>query len=128
VVRSFDPGLPRITAHGSRLNQVWTNLIDNAADAISEAGIDDGQIIVRAELEDDCIVVQVENNGPEIPPAVKERIFEAFFTTKEPGKGTGLGLDTVYDVVANQHHGTIEVDSTEARTIFTVKLPISQQT
>jgi signal transduction histidine kinase len=125
VVRSFDPDLPRITAHGSRLNQVWTNLIDNASDAINEADIEDGQIIVTTALEDGCIVVQVENNGPEIPPAVKERIFEAFFTTKEPGKGTGLGLDTVYDVVANQHHGTIEVDSIEARTIFTVKLPIS---
>jgi signal transduction histidine kinase len=70
-------------------------------------------------------VVQVENNGPEIPLAVKDRIFEAFFTTKEPGKGTGLGLDTVYDVVANQHHGTIEVDSTPERTIFTVTLPIA---
>ncbi len=125
VVRSFDPDLPRITAHGSRLNQVWTNLIDNAADAIREAGIDDGQIIVRTELHDDSIVVQVENNGPEIPPTVMDRIFEAFFTTKEPGKGTGLGLDTVYDVVVNQHRGTIEVDSTEARTIFTVTLPVA---
>ena len=65
----------------------------------------------------------LENNGPEIPPAVKDRIFEAFFTTKEPGKGTGLGLDTVYDVVANQHHGTIDVDSTPERTVFTVTLP-----
>ncbi|MEA3501966.1 MAG: cyclic nucleotide-binding domain-containing protein [Actinomycetota bacterium] len=126
VVRSFDPNLPRITAHGSRLNQVWTNLIDNAADAISDAGIDDGQIVVRTALQDDCIVVQVENNGPKIPSEVKDRIFEAFFTTKEPGKGTGLGLDTVYDVVVNQHQGTIEVDSTEARTVFTVSLPITQ--
>lgn len=125
VVRSFDPDLPRITAHGSRLNQVWTNLIDNAADAIRDAGVDDGRITVTTAVQDDCMVVQVENNGPEIPPAVKDRIFEAFFTTKEPGKGTGLGLDTVYDVVANQHHGTIEVDSTEERTIFTVTLPIA---
>ena len=125
VVSDFDTDLPRITAHGSRLNQVWTNLIDNAADAIHDADIDDGQIIVRTSLEDGCIVVQVENNGPEIPPKTKDRIFEAFFTTKEPGKGTGLGLDTVYDVVANQHHGTIEVDSTPERTIFTVTLPIA---
>ncbi len=126
VVRSFDPDLPRITAHGSRLNQVWTNLIDNASDAIHEAGVDDGQIVVTTSLEDGWIVVQVENNGPEIPPAVKDRIFEAFFTTKEPGKGTGLGLDTVYDVVANQHKGTIEVDSSPERTIFTVKIPVTQ--
>jgi signal transduction histidine kinase len=126
VVRSFDPDLPRITAHGSRLNQVWTNLIDNASDAIHDSDIEDGQIVVSAALENDCIVVRVENNGPEIPPAVKDRIFEAFFTTKEPGKGTGLGLDTVYDVVANQHHGTIDVDSTPERTIFTVTLPTDQ--
>ena len=125
IVRSFDPNLPLITAHGSRLNQVWTNLIDNASDAINEAAIKDGQIVVSTRLEHDCIVVKIENNGPEIPPAVKERIFEAFFTTKEPGKGTGLGLDTVYDVVANQHHGTIEVDSTPERTVFTVTLPIT---
>ena len=123
IVRSFDPDLPRITAHGSRLNQVWTNLIDNASDAIHESGNENGQIIVSTALQDDCIVVEVENNGPEIPPAVKDRIFEAFFTTKEPGKGTGLGLDTVYDVVANQHHGTIDVDSTPERTVFTVTLP-----
>ena len=126
VVRSFDPDLPRITAHGSRLNQVWTNLIDNASDAIRDSGIEDGQIVVSAAVKNDCIVVRVENNGPEIPPAVKDRIFEAFFTTKEPGKGTGLGLDTVYDVVANQHHGTIDVDSTPERTIFTVTLPTDQ--
>jgi len=125
VVRSFDPDLPRVTAHGSRLNQVWTNLIDNAADAINEADIEDGRIVVSTGLEHECIVVKVENNGPEIPSTVKDRIFEAFFTTKEPGKGTGLGLDTVYDVVANQHHGTIEVDSTEDRTIFTVRIPIT---
>ena len=125
VVRSFDPNLPLITAHGSRLNQVWTNLIDNAADAIHEADIEEGRIVVSTGLEHDCIVVKIENNGPEIPPAVKERIFEAFFTTKEPGKGTGLGLDTVYDVVANQHHGTIDVDSTPERTVFTVTLPVT---
>ena len=126
IVRAFDSALPRITAHGSRLNQVWTNLIDNAADAIVDAGMTDGQIIVRTALDDDCVVVEVENNGPRIPPKLRDRMFEAFFTTKEPGKGTGLGLDTVYDVVANQHHGAIDVDSTPERTIFTVSLPINQ--
>ena len=125
IVRAYDPDLPRITAHGSRLNQVWTNLMDNAADAIHEADIGDGRIVVSTGLEHDCIVVRIENNGPEIPPAIKDRIFEAFFTTKEPGKGTGLGLDTVYDVVANQHHGKIDVDSNSARTVFTVTLPIT---
>ena len=71
------------------------------------------------------MIVAVENNGPEIPAAVQERIFEAFFTTKEPGRGTGLGLDTVYDIVVNQHRGTIEVDSNQERTVFTVSLPIA---
>ncbi len=73
----------------------------------------------------DRVVVTIENNGPEIPEAVKDRIFEAFFTTKEPGRGTGLGLDTVRDIVVNQHHGTIDVASTRGQTTFTVTLPIN---
>jgi signal transduction histidine kinase len=124
VIRDYEPDLPTITAHGSRLNQVWTNLIDNAADAIRDAGIDDGHIIVTVTAGDADVVVAVENDGPEIPAAVQDRIFEAFFTTKEPGRGTGLGLDTVYDIVVNQHRGTIDVESSPKRTTFTVTLPI----
>lgn len=123
ITRVYEPDLPTITAHGSRLNQVWTNLIDNAADAIRDGGIDDGQITLKASCDDGRVIVAIENNGPEIPPGTQERIFEAFFTTKEPGRGTGLGLDTVYDIVVNQHRGTIDVDSTPDRTIFTVTLP-----
>ena len=125
VVRDYEPDLPTIQAYGSRLNQVWTNLIDNAADAIRDAGIEDGRITVTARTGDEFIVIAVANNGPEIPPSVRDRIFEAFFTTKEPGRGTGLGLDTVYDIVANQHRGTIDVESNPEQTTFIVTIPIA---
>jgi signal transduction histidine kinase len=125
MVRDYEPGLPTIPAYGSRLNQVWTNLIDNAADAIHDSGTADGRIKIAASARGDALIVTVENNGPEISPSVRGRIFEAFFTTKEPGKGTGLGLDTVYDIVVNQHRGTINVDSDQERTIFKVELPIA---
>ncbi|MEN8235882.1 MAG: cyclic nucleotide-binding domain-containing protein, partial [Actinomycetota bacterium] len=124
IERDHEADLPHITAHGSQLNQVWTNLIDNAADAIRDAGIDDGRITIRASQERDCIVVDVENGGPSIPPEIRDRIFEAFFTTKPPGQGTGLGLDTVWDVVVNQHRGEIDVESDDGRTVFRVCLPI----
>jgi signal transduction histidine kinase len=126
IVRDYQPDLPTIEAYGSRLNQVWTNLIDNAADAINDSGTVNGQIRITASARRDALVVAVENNGPEIPPSVRDRIFEAFFTTKEPGKGTGLGLDTVYDIVVNQHRGTINVASDRERTIFSVELPIQR--
>jgi signal transduction histidine kinase len=128
VVREYDEALPDVTAHGSRLNQVWTNLIDNAADAIHDAGVDNGRIAIRTAAGRNCVVIEIENNGPEIPRELRDRIFEAFFTTKEPGRGTGLGLDTVYDIVANQHRGKIEFDSNDERTIFTVTLPIAPPT
>ena len=107
---------------------MWTNLIDNAADAIREAGLTSGQITVTATATEGFVRVGIANNGPEIPRGVRDRIFEAFFTTKAPGKGTGLGLDTVYDVVVNQHRGTIEVDSSPEATVFTVALPIAGET
>ncbi len=128
IVRDIDPNLPRISAYGSRLNQVWTNLIDNAADAIRDAGLTSGQITVTATATEGFVRVEIANNGPEIPRGVRDRIFEAFFTTKAPGRGTGLGLDTVYDVVVNQHRGTIEVDSSPEATVFTVALPIAGET
>ena len=128
IVRDLDPDLPRISAYGSRLNQVWTNLIDNAADAIRDAEIARGRITVTATATDEAVRVEIANNGPEIPRSIRDRIFEAFFTTKAPGKGTGLGLDTVYDIVVNQHRGTIDVDSSADRTVFVVTLPISGET
>jgi len=126
VERDYAPDVPTIVAYGSQLNQVWTNLLDNAADAINETGTEDGRVSIRAFPQDECVVVEVENNGPPIPPHVADRIFEAFFTTKAPGKGTGLGLDTAYSIVVNQHRGSLRVRSDEAGTIFTVILPASQ--
>jgi signal transduction histidine kinase len=125
IVRDIDPRLPTIAGYGSRLNQVWTNLIDNASDAIRDAGIASGRITVTATADGDTVRVEVANNGPQIPPEIQNRIFEAFFTTKAPGRGTGIGLDTVYDIVANQHRGTIDVDSSPDVTVFTVTLPIA---
>lgn len=128
ITTVFAPGLPSIVAYGSQLNQVWTNIIDNAADAIHEADLSDGTITIRAFSQDEHIVVEVENNGPAIPDDVIDRIFEAFYTTKDPGKGTGLGLDTAYSIVVTQHGGSLTVTSEPEGTVFTVTLPITQKT
>ena len=128
IAREYEPDLPTIVAYGSQLNQVWTNLLDNAADAINEAMEDGGRVIIRARSDEGCIIVEVENNGPAIPDHVIDRIFEAFYTTKEPGKGTGLGLDTAYSIVVSQHRGSLTVRSEPDATIFTVVLPIDQDT
>jgi len=127
VVRDYEDGLPHITAFGSQLNQVWTNLIDNAADAITAAGLRDGVIQIRARGVGDSVVVEVEDNGPGIPAEMTDRVFDAFYTTKPPGKGTGLGLDIVKSIVRNQHRGEIEVDSRPGRTVFTITLPVSME-
>ena len=128
VDREYAEELPKITAYGSQLNQVWTNLIDNASDSLRDAGTEDPLITIRAIERADCIIVTIEDNGPGIPPEVKDRIFEAFYTTKEPGKGTGLGLDTVYSIVVNQHRGAVNVDSEPGSTRFTVKIPADLDT
>jgi signal transduction histidine kinase len=125
IDRRYAEDLPTITAYGSQLNQVWTNLLDNAADAITETGTD-GTITIRAYSKDDRVIVEIENDGPEIPTEVRDRIFEAFFTTKDPGKGTGLGLDTAYNIVVNRHRGELAVTSSPQSTVFTVTLPITQ--
>jgi signal transduction histidine kinase len=119
VERHDDPDLPIICATGSRLNQVWTNLLDNAADAVGEGG----RIRIDTFAEDDEVVVQVIDDGPGIPPELQSRVFEPFFTTKPPGKGNGLGLDTSYRIVVNDHMGTMNVSSEPGRTTFTVRLP-----
>ena len=124
VVTDYAEDLPTITAHGSLLNQVWTNLIDNAADAIHDSGTDPGWIRISVDAGDGDIVVEVANNGPTIEQDVIDRIFEAFFTTKEPGKGTGLGLDTAYRIVVTDHRGSIKVASENDVTTFTVRIPI----
>ncbi len=117
--RDYAPNLPHITAHGSRLNQVWTNLIDNAVDAMNGQG----KITIRTWREDDMIVVEIADNGPGIPPELQPRIYEPFFTTKDVGQGTGLGLDTVYHIITQEHHGEIRLSSQPGDTRFQVFLP-----
>lgn len=121
VERHFDPNLPTILARGGDLNQVWTNLIDNAIDALNG----EGTIKLITRCENNYVMVEVTDDGPGIPPEVLPRIFEPFFTTKGVGIGNGLGLDTVYRIV-NQHSGTVEVQSVPGCTRFIVRLPIGK--
>jgi signal transduction histidine kinase len=121
VTREYDQTLPQLCAHGSELNQVWTNLIDNAIDAMGGKG----ELRIRTSRELDRLLVEIIDNGPGIPENVKAHIFEPFFTTKGVGEGTGLGLDTVYRIVRN-HHGEITFDSKPGETCFQVRLPLQQ--
>jgi signal transduction histidine kinase len=121
IQREFDPELPQIFARGGELNQVWTNLIDNAIDALGGQGI----IHLITRCENNYAMVEITDNGPGIPPEDLPRIFEPFFTTKGVGAGTGLGLDTAYRIIT-QHQGTIEVQSKPGQTRFIVRLPMGQ--
>jgi signal transduction histidine kinase len=123
VLRDYDPGLPRITAYGGELNQVWTNLIDNAIDAVSASDLS-GRITLRTGCERDRVLVEVADDGPGIPPENRARIFEPFFSTKDVGHGTGLGLDVSYRIVVGRHGGDIHVVSEPGRTRFEVRLPV----
>ena len=109
-----------VNSFGSELNQVWTNIIDNAIDAMSGKG----DLRVRTYRDDSCVVVEIGDSGPGIPPEVQPHIFEPFFTTKGVGEGTGLGLDTVQRIV-KKHRGTIQVSSKPGDTRFEVWLPLS---
>jgi signal transduction histidine kinase len=121
LVRAFDRSAPRILAHGGELNQVWTNLIDNAIDAMGGKG----ELIVRTSRELDFVLVEIIDNGPGISDAVKPHLFEPFFTTKGVGEGTGIGLDTVYRIV-RAHHGEVSFESQPGRTSFQVRLPVKR--
>src|SRR6266498_2079416 len=123
LVRAFDRSLPRIMAYGSELNQVWTNLIDNAIHAINGTG----KIRIGTSLEDNQLVVEIEDNGPGIPPEVQAHMFEPFFTTKSVGTGTGLGLIISNRIVGDRHGGEIEFESRPGETRFKVRLPIHHQ-
>ncbi|MGI9577883.1 MAG: ATP-binding protein [Microthrixaceae bacterium] len=132
VERDYDSDLALIEANGSELNQVWTNLLDNAADAIGERRRADGEaaagrIVVSAKNHGEGIVVEIADDGSGIPAHVVEQIFDSFFTTKEPGKGTGLGLDICRQIVVIGHDGDLSVDSEPGRTTFRVELPIQQR-
>jgi signal transduction histidine kinase len=123
----YDSNLPPICANGSQMNQVWTNLIDNALDAIeaNTAKTAKGRFSVVTRREVDQAVIEMTDNGGGIPPEIGKRIFEPFFTTKSQGEGTGLGLDMVYRIV-RQHHGDVRFVSQNGETTFTVRLPLTQ--
>jgi signal transduction histidine kinase len=119
VKRDYATGLPLIEAHGSELNQVWTNILDNAIDAMQGKG----EIILRTRAEGDRVIVEIQDNGPGIPAEIQKRVYEPFFTTKPPGLGTGLGLHIAYTVV-NNHAGRIDLTSEPGKTCFQVTLPM----
>jgi signal transduction histidine kinase len=119
VERQYAPALPTIMGRGGELNQVWTNIIVNAIEAMNYQGT--LRLITRCEH--DFVMIEIADDGPGIPPEIQGRIFEPFFTTKGVGKGTGLGLDISYRVV-KQHNGTIELQSRPGNTRFIVRLPI----
>jgi signal transduction histidine kinase len=120
VVRDYEENLPLVCGHGGELNQVWTNLIDNAIDAVEGHG----RITVRTASENGRVLVEIADNGRGIPEEARERIFEPFYTTKDVGKGTGLGLDISHRVVVEDHEGDIRVLSEPGDTRFQVRLPI----
>jgi signal transduction histidine kinase len=123
LVRAFDRTIPRIPAYGSELNQVWTNLIDNAIDAVKGAG----KICVGTSYEHDQVVVEIVDDGPGIPADVQSRMFEPFFTTKSVGMGTGLGLIISNRIVGDRHGGEIEFESKPGETRFKVRLPVNHK-
>lgn len=120
VVRDYDAGLPRASVYGSELNQVWTNLLDNAIDAIGERGT----ITVRTRRDGDQAEVTVTDDGPGIPPEVVDHVFDPFFTTKGVGAGTGLGLDTARRIVVDRHRGSLGVGSRPGETTFRIRIPL----
>jgi signal transduction histidine kinase len=120
ITRDYADDVPRIEAYGSELNQVWTNLIDNAIDAIAGQG----ELTLRAFTAENVVTVDVIDHGPGIPPEIQPRIFEPFFTTKAPGVGTGLGLHIAYNIVVHRHRGQLQVASTPGETRLRVVLPI----
>jgi signal transduction histidine kinase len=122
VVRDYDRTLPKLTVSGSELNQVWTNLLDNAIDALGEQGT----ITVATRRDGSCAVVEISDDGPGIPAEVAGRIFDPFFTTKDVGKGTGLGLATARRIVVDRHGGSLTLEDQPGRTSFQVRLPFTQ--
>jgi signal transduction histidine kinase/predicted CoA-binding protein len=119
VVREYSKEPPQIQGWGSELNQVWTNLLDNAADALGGKGT----VTIRTSCTPEFVVVEIEDDGPGIPAEIQGRVFDPFFTTKPIGKGTGLGLDISWGIVVNRHRGEIGVESRPGRTVFRVRLP-----
>ena len=123
VVKDFDHELPKIPAYPAELNQVWTNIIDNAVQAMDGHGT----LTIRTSRRDDSLLVDFGDTGPGMTEEVRQRIFEPFFTTKAVGQGTGLGLDISFRIIVNRHHGDITVTSEPGNTHFLVRLPLAEQ-
>ena len=121
LVKDYDRSLPQIPAYPSELNQVWTNLIENALQAMDGPGT----LTIRTARDDGCVLVEIGDTGPGIPADIQKRIFEPFFTTKPVGQGTGLGLDISWRIVVNKHHGDLRVESEPDNTRFQVRLPVT---
>ena len=119
IRREYAENLPKIQAYGSELNQVWTNIIDNAIDAMAGHG----EIVLRTRSEGDWVTVEIEDNGPGIPEEIQNNIFSPFFTTKPVGKGTGLGLNISYNII-QKHNGEIKIYSNPGKTRFVINLPV----
>jgi signal transduction histidine kinase len=120
VHRQYAADLPHIQAYGSELNQVWTNLIDNAIDAMEGQG----ELTLRTRYDEQWLIVEIEDGGPGIPEDIQPNLFDPFTTTKAPGKGTGLGLNIAHNIVAQKHQGRIDVHSQPGKTCFEVRLPL----
>jgi signal transduction histidine kinase len=123
IVKQYDKTLPKIPAYAAELNQVWTNLIENAAQAMNG----EGTLTIRTALDEDRVLVEIGDTGPGIPADIQKRIFEPFFTTKAVGVGTGLGLDIAWRIIVNKHHGDLRVESVPGDTRFQVRLPIQPE-
>ena len=121
IAKDYDRTLPDIPAYPGELNQVWTNLIDNAVSAMHGAGT----LTIRTARDGEYLLVEVGDTGPGVPPEIRDRIFEPFFTTKPVGEGTGLGLDISWRIVVNTHHGYLQVESVPGDTRFRVRLPLT---
>ncbi len=121
VRRDYTPDLPTIEGYGSELNQAWTNLIDNAVDAMGGRG----RLTLRTRSDDEWVTVEIEDTGPGIPEAIRSSVFDPFVTSKPPGQGTGLGLNITHTIVVQKHRGRIDVESEPGRTRFIVRLPRS---
>jgi signal transduction histidine kinase len=121
VKRNYAADMPQIEAYGSELNQVWTNLIENAIEAMDG----EGEISLQTHREINCVIVEIEDNGSGIPEDIQGHIFDPFFTTKPPGLGTGLGLNVSHNIVVQKHKGRLEVHSKPGKTRFQVRLPLA---
>jgi signal transduction histidine kinase len=122
LVREYDRTLGKLTVRGSELNQVWTNLLDNAIDALGERGT----ITIATRADGECAIVEIADDGPGIPDDVASQIFDPFFTTKDVGYGTGLGLATARRIVVERHDGSLTLETEPGRTTFRVRLPFTQ--